>query len=359
MKLGVPIGLALLFLMAVGPALPWRAASGEVLRDRLLIPAWIGGLTLVVCVLARRDAASPNVLAFALGAFVLASVARSVIVGVRARARATSERVPVATVRTVRGNPRLYGGLLVHVGVVVLAIGAGHDRRATRPSARCGSRPVSRRRCAASRSRTCARRSRRRAQKTTIERRRARSAGARRTSARLLARRSRRIPNFPDGIGTPRDPHRSVARRLPHARVGAAHGGGASGRDHVRRAGRHVRDVALGRRRDHGARHAARAHADAPAPSRSSRARPPRPTSRARWRRSRRERARTGSAWIALTRRRCVLVAFGVVLAVQHRSEASVPRLVQEHKPVPNVRPRRRSTASRQRPRRSRARPTS
>jgi cytochrome c biogenesis protein CcmG/thiol:disulfide interchange protein DsbE len=30
-----------------------------------------------------------------------------------------------------------------------------------------------------------------------------------------------------------------------------------------------------------------------------------------------------------------VLVAFGVVLAVQHRSEASVPRLVQEHKPVP------------------------
>ncbi len=30
-----------------------------------------------------------------------------------------------------------------------------------------------------------------------------------------------------------------------------------------------------------------------------------------------------------------VLVAFGVVLAVQHRSEASVPRLVQEHKQVP------------------------
>jgi cytochrome c biogenesis protein CcmG/thiol:disulfide interchange protein DsbE len=30
-----------------------------------------------------------------------------------------------------------------------------------------------------------------------------------------------------------------------------------------------------------------------------------------------------------------LLVAFGVVLAVQHRSEASVPRLVQEHKAVP------------------------
>ena len=38
--------------------------------------------------------------------------------------------------------------------------------------------------------------------------------------------------------------------------------------------------------------------------------------------------------WIALALA-TVLVAFGVVLAVQHRSEASVPRLVQEHKPVP------------------------
>ncbi len=55
-KLGVPIGLALLFLMAVGPALPWRAANAETLRRRLLVPAWIGGITIVACVLggARR-----------------------------------------------------------------------------------------------------------------------------------------------------------------------------------------------------------------------------------------------------------------------------------------------------------------
>ena len=39
--------------------------------------------------------------------------------------------------------------------------------------------------------------------------------------------------------------------------------------------------------------------------------------------------------WIALTVA-CVLVAFGVVLAVQHRTEASTPRLVQEHRPAPS-----------------------
>ena len=120
-KMGVPIGLALLFLMAIGPALPWRAASGEVLRNRLLIPAWAGALTLVACIAGGARGVA-DVIAFALGAFALASVARSVVVGVRARARTTSERLPVATVRTVRSNPRLYGGLLVHVGVVVLAV---------------------------------------------------------------------------------------------------------------------------------------------------------------------------------------------------------------------------------------------
>jgi thiol-disulfide isomerase/thioredoxin len=44
--------------------------------------------------------------------------------------------------------------------------------------------------------------------------------------------------------------------------------------------------------------------------------------------------SRHRTRWIALTLA-VVLVGFGVVLAVQHRSEASVPILVQEHKPVP------------------------
>lgn len=120
-RLGAPIGLALLFLMAVGPALPWRAASGDVLRRRLLMPAWIGVATIVVALLAGAHGVA-NVLAFGLAGFTLASVARSVIVGVRSRRRTTREALPTATVRAVRGNPRLYGGLLVHVGVIVIAV---------------------------------------------------------------------------------------------------------------------------------------------------------------------------------------------------------------------------------------------
>ena len=41
-RLSLPIGIALLFLMAVAPVLPWRKASQELLRDRLFWPAWCG-----------------------------------------------------------------------------------------------------------------------------------------------------------------------------------------------------------------------------------------------------------------------------------------------------------------------------
>ena len=44
--------------------------------------------------------------------------------------------------------------------------------------------------------------------------------------------------------------------------------------------------------------------------------------------------ARHGIRWVALSAA-LLLVALGVVLAVQHREEASVPRLVQEHKAAP------------------------
>ncbi|MGQ0825323.1 MAG: heme lyase CcmF/NrfE family subunit [Actinomycetota bacterium] len=120
-RMGAPIGIALLFLMAIGPLLPWRAASGEVLRQRLLVPAWTGSATLVVALLLGATGVA-QVVAFALAAFALTSIGRSVAVGVRARRQAHAESPPRASARMVRSNPRLYGGLLVHVGVVLVAV---------------------------------------------------------------------------------------------------------------------------------------------------------------------------------------------------------------------------------------------
>jgi cytochrome c-type biogenesis protein CcmF len=116
-----PVGLALLFLMAVAPALPWRATSGEVLRRRLLWPAAVGAavMLLTVVFLTRELTA---VLAFGLCAFAVAAIVRETWVAVRARRRADRSGRWHAFGATVAGNPRRYGGFVVHLGVICIAV---------------------------------------------------------------------------------------------------------------------------------------------------------------------------------------------------------------------------------------------
>jgi len=120
-RMTTPLGIALLFLMAVAPALPWRAASREVLRDRLLIPAWVGAVTMVVAIILGAHGIT-DVVAFGLAAFALAGIVRQLVVGARARRHAEGGAWPSALVHAVRANPRLYGGLVVHTGIVLIAV---------------------------------------------------------------------------------------------------------------------------------------------------------------------------------------------------------------------------------------------
>ena len=120
-RMSTPIGLALLFLMAVAPALPWRATSGAVIRHRLIIPAWVGALTLVVLV-ALGFTGFAQLTAFSLGAFAAAAITREFIVGFRAQRRAEPRNWFVVAGSALRGNPRHYGGQIVHLGVVVIAV---------------------------------------------------------------------------------------------------------------------------------------------------------------------------------------------------------------------------------------------
>src|SRR5262249_32800981 len=112
-RMTTPIGLALLFLMAAAPALPWRATSGDVIRHRLLVPAWIGAALMVVAVVAgARDPS--EVLAYGLAGFAVAGIVRQFYLGAKGRRRALGESGPQALGRATRANPRLYGGLVVH-----------------------------------------------------------------------------------------------------------------------------------------------------------------------------------------------------------------------------------------------------
>ena len=113
-RMTMPLGMVLLFLMAVAPALPWRKASGELLRARLQWPAWAGTLTVVAAVAAGARGLAPLV-AFGLGAFAAAAALRQLVLAVRASRRQGGS---VGAGLVGRAN----GGMVVHLGVVLVAV---------------------------------------------------------------------------------------------------------------------------------------------------------------------------------------------------------------------------------------------
>jgi cytochrome c-type biogenesis protein CcmF len=125
-RLVIPIALGLLFLMAVAPALPWRKTSVEVMRGRLAVPAVLAVLVVVACVLGGIRGIEP-LAAFGLGAFAAASAGRALALSVRLSWRgarqsgASPARSVLAGWRGFVG--RANGGMVVHIGVVVIAIG--------------------------------------------------------------------------------------------------------------------------------------------------------------------------------------------------------------------------------------------
>jgi cytochrome c-type biogenesis protein CcmF len=111
----VPLGFALLFFMAVGPVLPWRKAGAGVLRSRLALPAWTGVLVVLTCVLFGVRGLTP------LAAFGMASVAGASAVRQLVLASLASHRSGLSWWRAFVG--RSNGGMIVHLGVVIVAVG--------------------------------------------------------------------------------------------------------------------------------------------------------------------------------------------------------------------------------------------
>jgi cytochrome c-type biogenesis protein CcmF len=107
-RLSAPIGFTLLFLMAVAPALPWRKASAELLRERLLWPA-VGATTVVVVSVALGVRGVAPLIAFGLGAFAAGAALRQLILATRRQGW-----------RGIVG--RTNGGMVVHLGVVMIAV---------------------------------------------------------------------------------------------------------------------------------------------------------------------------------------------------------------------------------------------
>jgi cytochrome c-type biogenesis protein CcmF len=107
-------GLPLLLLMGIGPLVAWRRASVRSLGRMFVIPFGVAVVTGVVLLALGFGSSTPGILAYTFSSFVAASI---VLEFVRGR-RATG-----SVVRLVARNRRRYGGYLVHVAVLLFAIG--------------------------------------------------------------------------------------------------------------------------------------------------------------------------------------------------------------------------------------------
>jgi cytochrome c-type biogenesis protein CcmF len=121
----VPLGLLLVLLSGLGPALAWRRTTAANLRHGLLVPTLAGAATLGVLLIGGGEVARrPGALAlFTFAAFTLAVVVQEFVRGIRARRAMSDDSVPAAFVALVRRNRRRYGGYLVHAGVAMLLVG--------------------------------------------------------------------------------------------------------------------------------------------------------------------------------------------------------------------------------------------
>src|SRR5207249_2964962 len=119
-----------LFLMGIGPQLPWHQASRATLERQFTAPvlAAAGGAVLAVVVGISGPFA---VLTYALAAFVAATVVQEFARGVRARQALHGEGRITALANLFRRSGRRYGGYVVHLGIVVVAVAVATSQAGT------------------------------------------------------------------------------------------------------------------------------------------------------------------------------------------------------------------------------------
>lgn len=111
----VPLGIALLFFMAIGPVLSWRRTDNEVLRSRLGLCAWGAVVVVLSCVLGGVRGFLP-LLAFGLGGFAGFVAFRQLYLAIVAARR---HGLPFWRGIVGRSN----GGMIAHLGIIAIAVG--------------------------------------------------------------------------------------------------------------------------------------------------------------------------------------------------------------------------------------------
>ncbi len=117
-----PLFLLMVFLMGVGPMIAWKKASWDNLKRNFLWPS-VASLIFALALFVWRVRDFLPLLGFTLLAFVVFTILFDTARAVRARRRIAGEGMVSALVTLASRNQRRYGGLVVHLGVVLIVMG--------------------------------------------------------------------------------------------------------------------------------------------------------------------------------------------------------------------------------------------
>ncbi len=120
-KVNGPIFIVLILAMGIGPLLAWRRTSTRALRRNLGIPALAAAVCAAVLPLAGIRDIWANI-AFAVCSFTAGAILYEIWRGVRVRHR-HGEPYLIALYMLFERYRQRYGGYLVHLGLVMLAVG--------------------------------------------------------------------------------------------------------------------------------------------------------------------------------------------------------------------------------------------
>ena len=131
-RVAVPIGLFLLFLVGVGPLLPWRATSLRAIRRNFVLPVialWAAVALALFCGVRVWQGGTFStggfyaLVSLGLSAAVLTAVVSEFLRGAAVIARQSHRNLAVSTLLLTLRNTRRYGGYVVHLGVVMVFVG--------------------------------------------------------------------------------------------------------------------------------------------------------------------------------------------------------------------------------------------
>ncbi len=117
-----PLWLALLFLMGVAPLSAWRASTAKSLGRNIWKPTVISFIVPIILLLTGMTSFAA-IMTFWMGAFVFAVTLYEFYKGALARHNRAGENIFVALFTLMGRNRRRYGGYIIHLGVIFMAVG--------------------------------------------------------------------------------------------------------------------------------------------------------------------------------------------------------------------------------------------